>query len=70
MLKCLYDVKIAIDETDSYFINRKKDFNDYSSDVLLKRAIERDLEIIAQYPTANKLNCLRAIGYHSDNKKF
>jgi len=48
VLKCLYDVKSAIDEIDSYFLNREKRFESYSSDILLKRAIERDLEIIGE----------------------
>lgn len=48
VLKYLYDIKIAIDEIDSYFINREKRFEDYSKDIILKRAIERDLEIIGE----------------------
>lgn len=48
VLKCLYDIKLAIDETDSFFINRKKIFDDYKNDILLKRAIERNLEIIGE----------------------
>ena len=48
VLKCLYDVKFAIDEIDSYFLNREKRFDDYSKDIILKRAIERDLEIIGE----------------------
>lgn len=48
ILKYLYDVKIAIDEIESYFISREKRFEDYSKDILLKRAIERDLEIIGE----------------------
>ncbi|MGE0079646.1 MAG: DUF86 domain-containing protein [Bacteroidales bacterium] len=48
VLKYLYDVKLAIDEIDSYFIGREIRFEDYSKDNLLKRAIERDLEIIGE----------------------
>jgi uncharacterized protein with HEPN domain len=48
VLKYLYDVKIAIDEIDSFFINHDKSFKDYSENVLLKRAIERNLEIIGE----------------------
>jgi uncharacterized protein with HEPN domain len=48
VLKCLFDIKYAIDEIDSFFINREKQFSDYSNDVILKRAIERDLEIIGE----------------------
>jgi uncharacterized protein with HEPN domain len=39
---------LAIDEIDSFFIDRKKQFEDYKKDILLKRAIERDLEIIGE----------------------
>lgn len=48
VLKCLYDIKFAIQEIDSFFDNRQKLFEDYSKDILLKRAIERDLEIIGE----------------------
>jgi uncharacterized protein with HEPN domain len=48
VLKCLYDIKFAIQEIDSFFDNREKRFEDYSKDILLKRAVERDLEIIGE----------------------
>ena len=46
--KYLYDIKFAIDEVDSYFAQKEKRFENYSKDILLKRAIERDLEIIGE----------------------
>jgi len=48
ILKWLFDIKIAIDEIDSYFLETPKDFKHYSSNIILKRAIERDLEIIGE----------------------
>ncbi len=48
ILKYLYDIKLAIDEIDSFFINRSKQFDDYTKDIILKRAIERNLEIIGE----------------------
>jgi uncharacterized protein with HEPN domain len=48
ILKWLYDIQEAINEIDSYFSQHPKDFNHYKSNVLLKRAIERDLEIIGE----------------------
>ena len=39
---------MAIDEIDSYFINEPKDFFKYRSNLMLKRAVERDLEIIGE----------------------
>jgi uncharacterized protein with HEPN domain len=48
VLKCLYDIKLAIEEVDSYFVNRQRNFQDYKSDVILRRAIERNLEIIGE----------------------
>lgn len=48
VLKYLYDIKLAIDEIDSFFAGKKKYFTDYASDLLLKRAIERNLEIIGE----------------------
>ena len=46
--KYLYDIKFAIDEVDSYFTQKEKRFENYSKDILLKRAIEGDLEIIGE----------------------
>ncbi len=48
VLKCLYDIKLAIEEIDSFFVGRQKRFDEYFKDILLKRAIERDLEIIGE----------------------
>lgn len=48
ILKWLYDIKIAIDEIDFYFLESPKDFLKYRENVMLKRAVERDLEIIGE----------------------
>ena len=48
ILKWLYDIQEAIQEIDSYFSEHPKDFIQYKSNILLKRAIERDLEIIGE----------------------
>ena len=48
ILKYLYDIKGAIDEINSYFDHFPKDFNQYRTNTLLKRGIERDLEIIGE----------------------
>lgn len=48
VLKCLYDIKFAIDEIDSFFSGRLKRFDEYPTDIILKRAVERNLEIIAE----------------------
>lgn len=69
-LKCLYDIKFAIDEIESFFIGREKRFDNYSQDIILKRAIERDLEIIGEamnrilkeFPDFNVENARRIIG--------
>lgn len=46
--KWLYDIKLAIDEIESFFIDRPKSFEEYKDNPLLKRAIERNLEIIGE----------------------
>ena len=46
--KWLYDIKIAIEEIEGFFDNQKKDFNQYRNNIMLKRAIERNLEIIGE----------------------
>ncbi len=47
-LKLLYDVKLAIDEIESYFNTEVKSYENYKSNSILKRAIERNLEIIGE----------------------
>jgi uncharacterized protein with HEPN domain len=48
VLKSLFDIQFAIEEIDSFFIGREKRFEIYSKDIILKRAIERNLEIIGE----------------------
>jgi len=48
ILKWLYDIKSAIDEIEGYFDDYPRDFSQYSGNPMLKRAIERDLEIIGE----------------------
>jgi len=45
ILKWLYDIQFAIEEIESYFEDYPKDFNNFSSNLILKRAVEWDLEI-------------------------
>ncbi len=47
ILKWLYDVKWAINEINTYF-NKDISFEEYSSNTMLKRAVERDFEIIGE----------------------
>jgi uncharacterized protein with HEPN domain len=47
-LKLLYDVKLAIDEIESYFNTEARTYENYKSNSMLKRAIERNLEIIGE----------------------
>ena len=46
--KWLHDILQAIDEVESFYINKPKVFEDYINDIKTKRAIERDLEIIGE----------------------
>ena len=48
ILKWLFDIKLAIEEIDLYFENSEKNFYKYRKNTMLKRAIERDLEIIGE----------------------
>ncbi|MEA1786918.1 HepT-like ribonuclease domain-containing protein [Arenibacter sp. GZD96] len=48
ILKWLYDIKMSIEEIDSFFIAEEKDFFKYKNNVMLKRAVERNLEIIGE----------------------
>lgn len=46
--KWLYDIQFAIEEIESFFVEISNNFNQYSSNLILKRAVERDLEIIGE----------------------
>jgi uncharacterized protein with HEPN domain len=48
VLKYLYDIKIAIGEIDSFFEIEPRSYDNYRQNSLLKRAIERNLEIIGE----------------------
>ena len=48
ILKWLYDIDFALNEIESYFEEKEKDFSQYQKNIMLKRAIERDLEIIGE----------------------
>lgn len=45
--KYLYDIKTSVDSIMEY-LGEKKDFNYYLSNKLLRRAVERELEIIGE----------------------
>ena len=44
----MYDILNAIEEIEGYFKERTYNFHEYQKSTLLKRAIERNLEIIAE----------------------
>lgn len=44
----LFDILQCIEEIEGYFDGQPKRFDDYSKDTKLKRAVERDLEIIGE----------------------
>jgi uncharacterized protein with HEPN domain len=46
--KWLYDIQFAIEEIESFFVDIPNSFNQYSNNLILKRAVERDLEIIGE----------------------
>jgi len=46
--KWLFDIKSSIEEIEEYFETEKKDFIYFQQNKMLKRAIERDLEIIGE----------------------
>ena len=70
VLKWLYDIKGAISEIEGYFDELPKDFSKYKSNIILKRAVERDLEIIGEAvnrivkenPDVNIRNAKKIIG--------
>jgi uncharacterized protein with HEPN domain len=48
ILKWIHDIKLCIDEIDSFFNESEKDFVSYSNNIMLKRAVERNHEIIGE----------------------
>jgi len=44
----LFDILQSINEIDSYFDNKPRNFKEYLSEIKTKRAIERNLEIIGE----------------------
>lgn len=48
ILKWLYDIQISIEEIESYFSDNSFDFFEYRTNIMLKRAVERNLEIIGE----------------------
>ncbi|MFY7740173.1 MAG: DUF86 domain-containing protein [Flavobacterium sp.] len=48
ILKWLFDIKMSIDEIEDFFKNEEKDFFKYRDNLMLKRAVERNLEIIGE----------------------
>jgi len=46
--KWLHDIKSAIEEIEDYFTVNEKTFQSFRNNTILKRAIERDLEIIGE----------------------
>lgn len=47
----VHDILNAIQEIESFFIGRKKEFTEFQKDKLLKRGVERNLEIIGEATT-------------------
>lgn len=48
ILKWLYDIKIAIEELDEFFADKNPSIADYKANLLLRRGVERNLEIIGE----------------------
>jgi uncharacterized protein with HEPN domain len=69
-LKWLYDIKVAIVEIEGFLEDNGKTFDAYQNNLLLKKAIERNLEIIGeavnrivkQYPEVKIENARSIIG--------
>lgn len=55
ILKFLFDIQVSIDSIEKYLGN-KRDFNVYKADKMLRRAVEREFEIIGE-----ALNCIDKI---------
>ncbi len=63
--KFLFDIRVSIDSIESY-LGDKRDFNIYKANKMLRRAVEREFEIIGE-----ALNCINKIdpGFEISSKK-
>lgn len=48
LLKYILDIESVIEEIESIKLKTQNDFNNFSGDIILQRAVERDLEIIGE----------------------
>lgn len=48
LLKYILDIESVIEEIESIKQKTKNDFNNFSGDIILLRAVERDLEIVGE----------------------
>lgn len=48
LLKYILDIESVIEEIESIKRKTQNDFNNFSKDIILQRAIERDLEIVGE----------------------
>lgn len=48
ILKYLIDIENSINEIEGYFEKIPRDFNSYKQNTMLKRAVERNLEVIGE----------------------
>jgi uncharacterized protein with HEPN domain len=48
ILKCILDIESVISEIESFKLKANNDFSAFKSDMILRRAAERDLEIIGE----------------------
>jgi len=48
LLKYILDIESVIEEIESIKQKTQNDYNNFSNDIILQRAIERDLEIIGE----------------------
>ncbi|MEX0997111.1 MAG: HepT-like ribonuclease domain-containing protein [Flavobacteriaceae bacterium] len=48
LLKYILDIESVIEEIESIKLKTQNDFNNFYNDIILQRAIERDLEILGE----------------------
>lgn len=48
VLKYLYDIRECIERVDVFFNGRPKEFESFKSDILLRQAVERNIEIMGE----------------------
>jgi len=65
LLKSILDIESIIEEIEYIKQKTQNDFNNFSDDIILQRAVERDLEIIGEAIRLRRSQNFVAVGLYN-----